>query len=52
MLLSALTDYEQGTSPRGAIRPAQPPIEVTADDHGRVDGPMRDAVLREAIPPS
>ena len=32
---------------RGWIRWAEPLIEVRADVHGRIDGPARDAVLRE-----
>ena len=32
---------------RGWIRWAEPLIEVGADVHGRIDGPARDAVLRE-----
>ena len=34
---------------RGSIRWADPLIEITADVHGQIDGPVRDAVLREVF---
>ena len=44
-LLEALRAHER--SRRGAVRWCEPVVEVIADSHGRSDGPVRDAVLRE-----
>ncbi len=51
-LLTALAEREltPGRRPRGT-RWALPEIEVFADVHGRPDGPVRDAVLREVRVP-
>lgn len=47
-LLSALVERElTPTRRRRGVRWALPEIEVLADLHGRPDGPVRDAVLRE-----
>ena len=40
-------NYTVTLNRRGWIRWAEPLIEVGADIHGRIDGPARDAVLRE-----
>jgi hypothetical protein len=44
-LLEVLRAHER--SRRGAVRWCEPVVEVTGDCHGRPDGPVRDAVLRE-----
>jgi hypothetical protein len=50
MLLSALSDRElPSRGRRGRVRWAAPFVEVSADVHCRVDGPARDAVLREVV---
>jgi len=53
-LLDALREHElPARQRRSSVRWVIPgPIEVTADAHGRVDGPVRDAVLREVHVPS
>jgi ATP-dependent DNA ligase len=55
-LIDALREHElPGRRGRGrsSVRWVVPgPIEVTADSHGRPDGPVRDAVLREVHVPS
>jgi hypothetical protein len=53
-LLDALREHElPARRRRSSVRWVIPgPIEVTADAHGRVDGPVRDAVLREVHVPS
>ena len=48
-LLAALADHERTRPRRSSIRWAEPLIEVTADVHGRADGPVRDAVMREVF---
>jgi bifunctional non-homologous end joining protein LigD len=44
-LLEALRALER--SRRGAVRWCEPVVEAIADCHGRPDGPVRDAVLRD-----
>ena len=51
LLLSALTERELPSRRRGAARLAVPEIELLADVHGPVDGPVRDAVLRDVRMP-
>ncbi len=52
MLLDALAHHERPGSRRGSIRWAEPHVEVYADVHGRADGPVRDAVLRDIRVPT
>ena len=49
LLLAALEQHAQASRGRGRhrVRWAEPVIEVLVDAHGRDDGPVRDAVLRE-----
>ena len=52
LLLATLEDHE--VTPRRrrrSVRWAAPAIEVVANLHGRRDGPVRDAVLREILLP-
>jgi hypothetical protein len=47
-LIAALSDHELPRRfRRGSVRRSEPIIEVSADCHGRQDGPVRNAVLRE-----
>jgi hypothetical protein len=52
-IVSLLAAHElpgrRGGHNRGGIRWAAPVVEVIVDAHGRPDGPVRDAVLREVV---
>jgi bifunctional non-homologous end joining protein LigD len=51
-LVAAIADLALPSRGRGSVRWASPVIEVAADVDGPVDGPVRDAVLREVALPS